>query len=77
MRRTDFTKLPVGTKLDNGEVEACPHCGRAGMVEKVDGNTFYVHSEAVGINEERKIEIKWEMCPRPPSPAQQKTSESD
>ena len=59
----DFTKLAVGTKSQGREIQACPYCGKSGLLEEVYGKKFFTHSETVGVNDNNNPEIRWEMCP--------------
>jgi len=61
-RTSDFTRLAIGTKTVNGEIQKCPHCAKPGLAETIYGKTFYTHSESVGINERGNPEIRWELC---------------
>ncbi len=61
----DYTKFPIGQKVDRGEIQICPHCGRRGVAETVNGMTFFTHSQWARINDkEPKYEIGWDMCPK-------------
>jgi hypothetical protein len=66
----DFQSMPIGTVLETGEIQTCPHCGKPGLKEQVNGMDFYTH--AMGWRPET-IEIHHsilEMCPKPqPRPA--------
>ncbi len=64
MRTTDYTKVPVGTKLDEGEVYKCPHCGRPGLLEIVNEKKWFTHSQSVGFTDKGIPQILWDMCPR-------------
>jgi hypothetical protein len=65
MRITDYTRLPLGTKTDGGEVKTCTHCGKPGLAEEVDGKTYFTHVEAVGFNQQGSPEMRWDYCPPP------------
>lgn len=39
----DYTKLPIGKKLENGEIQECPHCGQRALLEITDGKKWYTH----------------------------------
>ena len=64
MRIEDYTNLPPGTRIDNGVIETCPHCGKLGLAETVTGNTYFTHKQWAGLNEEGNPEMRWEMCPK-------------
>lgn len=66
MKVRDFSKMPVGTKVQDGEIQICPHCGRAALLERVDDKEFFTHSQTVGINEKGGLEINWQSCPELP-----------
>ena len=66
MRTRDYSRLPIRTKVENGEVRVCPHCGRAGLCEEVDGREYFVHSQTAGVNEQGGFVLTWESCPKPP-----------
>lgn len=68
MRVNDYTELEVGAKIDNGEIQTCPHCGKNGLAEEVNGKMFFTHFQAVGFDDVGLPEMKWEWCPQP-SPA--------
>jgi hypothetical protein len=65
MRVNDYTLLEVGAKIDNGEIQLCPHCGKKGLAEEVNGMMFFTHFQAVGFNDSGLPEMKWEWCPQP------------
>ncbi len=64
MRIDDYTQLPLGTKIDNGEIKTCPHCGKAGLAEQASGKMFFTHLQACGFNERGLPEMKWDWCPK-------------
>jgi|SRR5882724_4618996 len=45
MRGIDYTRLSGGTKIGDLEIETCTYCGRNGLVETINGKTFYTHEE--------------------------------
>jgi hypothetical protein len=60
----DYTRLPIGTKIDDGEIQECPYCGRAGMVMVVGGKTYYNHKQLVGMDREDTLITQFEFCPQ-------------
>jgi hypothetical protein len=64
MKIDDYTRLPIGTKIDNGEIQTCPHCGKLGLLEEVDGKKWFTHSQARGFNSKGSPQISWDMCPK-------------
>jgi hypothetical protein len=64
MPKHDYTRLPIGTKVDQGTIEQCPYCGKAGIHERVSGKDFYTHSQWVGFDEKGNPSIGWDMCPK-------------
>jgi hypothetical protein len=67
MGTTDYTRLPIGTKLEEGEIQTCPHCGKPGYAQTTDKNKmYYIHSEStsqtVDADQSWKIEVKRESC---------------
>ena len=66
MSRQDYTTFPVGTNDGAGNtIEKCPHCGRNGLHEKVNGLDFYTHSQGAGIDERGNLDVGFDMCPKP------------
>jgi hypothetical protein len=54
--------------IDNGEIRECPHCGKSGLLEEVDGKNWYTHSQIVGFDSRGSPEMSWDMCPQPVLP---------
>ena len=67
MGTTDYTRLPIGTKLEEGEIQRCPYCGKPGYAQTISGKTYYTHSESISqiVNAAGswKIDIKRVSCP--------------
>lgn len=67
----DFTLLPIGFKIDNGEIQVCPFCERRGKLEIVDGKDWYIHSHVLSAGANLPA-VACDMCPRavptPPKP---------
>ena len=64
MKTTDYTKLPIGTKVEDGTIQLCPHCGRHGVAEEVYGKTFFTHSYWRGYDQRDNPQMGWDMCPK-------------
>jgi hypothetical protein len=66
MRTTDYTRLPIGTKLEEGEIQKCPYCGKPGYAQTINGKMYYTHSESIAqtvdADKSWKIDIKRESC---------------
>jgi hypothetical protein len=60
----DFSKLPVGTKIDRGTVQMCPHCKKFGLLEETGGIQWYTHSQWRGYDEDFNPVIGWDSCPK-------------
>lgn len=61
----DYHFLPVGHVLKEGEIKVCPHCGKPGLAEQVNGMDFYTHAmgwKAGPLDLQQSI---LEMCPKP------------
>ena len=71
MEKRAYTNLPLGTKVERGEIQICPHCGRRGIAENDQGAIYYIHAESLGRNAQGNMEFKWESCP-----AQRKNAQS-
>jgi hypothetical protein len=56
------TIVTVETKT---KIRACPHCGKPGMIEEVDGQTYYVHKQTVEFGKET-TNFGFRYCPQPP-----------
>jgi hypothetical protein len=63
MKIDDYTRLPLGTKLEDGEIKICPHCGNNGLEKDVDGKTFYNHHTAAGYDEKGHPVVQFSYCP--------------
>ncbi|GEM_PF-3161382 len=60
----DYTLRAIGEKLDNGEIQICPHCGRRGLRTEVEFNEWFTHKEGMSIEGGAKMQVEWEMCPK-------------
>ncbi len=65
---TDYSNLPVGTKLGRGEIKECPYCKRIGLVRDVDGKLFVTHIEGILPNPQKLPEIIDDECPKEGTP---------
>jgi hypothetical protein len=45
--------------------QTCPHCGKPGMVEVVDGKTYYAHKQTVEFGKDT-VNFGFKYCPEPP-----------
>jgi hypothetical protein len=57
MSRHNYTQMPIGTLVDNCEIQQCPYCGKPGLAERIGISTFYIHLQA------------WEHRKRTPNPS--------
>ena len=49
-RIRDYTRLEVGTKIDNSEIVICPHCKRRGLIAETPGLTNYMHRISIPVD---------------------------
>lgn len=61
----DYTWLPVGTKMDNGEIQACPYCKRVGLMTSIGGTTTYTHKLVIRTDSEsgESFMLSKDQCP--------------
>ncbi|MGA7629700.1 MAG: hypothetical protein WCB11_02975 [Terriglobales bacterium] len=45
--------------------QICPHCQKPGMVEVVDGDTYYAHKQTVEFGKDT-VNFGFKYCPEPP-----------
>ena len=62
LRFRDFTKLAVGHKIFDSEIQECPKCGRNGLIETVGGQKTYLHSETIGFADNGNPVMAWDEC---------------
>lgn len=62
-RKRDFTALPIGLKIENGEIQVCPYCNRRGKLEVVAGKSYYLHLEILSADAHTPA-VKCDMCPQ-------------
>ena len=65
--KSDYTLLPIGTKLGRGEIKICPLCKRAGLTKQVNDVLFFTHSQWAGVGRDGYPEIGNEECQLPAS----------
>ena len=62
VRFRDFTKLPVGYAVFDSIVEKCPDCDRPGLIEILNGQKTYLHSETIGYADDGSPIVQWDSC---------------
>jgi len=66
MRTDNYTQLPLGTSIDDGEIKVCPHCGKRGLAElRPDRELKFTHSQIVVPRADSSVVIVWDTCPKP------------
>jgi hypothetical protein len=58
----DYTVLPVGTKIERGEIRVCPICGKNGIAINIGGEVFYTHTYTITENAQGEIAFGDETC---------------
>jgi len=61
---TDYTTLPLGTKIDKGVAEICPHCHRVGVTAIVSGVKVWNHKLGAVLDKNRNLQTVMEWCPQ-------------
>jgi len=61
MATEDYTAIALGTRVGNGEIHTCPHCGQRGILEIVNGKNWYIHSQTT---DAAALRIEYDMCPK-------------
>lgn len=64
IRVTDYTRMSLGQKRENGEIKTCPHCGKLGLAEEASGKMFYTHLQEWGFSDKGDPVMRWEWCPK-------------
>jgi hypothetical protein len=59
---SDYTVLPMGTKVEGGVVKVCPKCQRRGLNTEMDGHSFYMHSQSLSKNDSGNVFIRRVEC---------------
>lgn len=62
----DYTVMPLGARIDDGEIKVCPECGRRGLaVDDLDVHkTYYTHVQAISgtvVGGEAFTGLDWHM----------------
>jgi len=60
-----FIGTIIVTVAPKPKTQMCPHCGKPGMIEEVDGQTYYVHKQTVEFGSET-TNFSFKYCPEPP-----------
>lgn len=60
--KSDYTLVPIGTKIGLGEIKICPMCKRAGLAGSVDEVQVFTHILRAGISRDGFPEILNEEC---------------
>jgi hypothetical protein len=63
LRVRDYRRLAPGTKMEDGDIQTCDHCGKSGLVEESNGKKWFTHSETRGVDDDGHPIIGWETCP--------------
>jgi hypothetical protein len=59
---SDYTVLPMGTRVGGGEVKVCPKCGRRGLCVEMSGHSFYTHFQFKNTDDPRNVFIRRVEC---------------
>jgi hypothetical protein len=59
----DYSALAVGEKLEDGEIEVCPHCGKNGLAKPESGMMFWNHY--LGGPKDGDLTYLIDFCPKP------------
>ena len=59
---SDYTVLPMGTRVEGGEVRVCPKCRRPGLNVEMDGHSFYTHFQILNKDDPRNVFIRRVEC---------------
>ncbi len=59
MRFDDYTRLPLGTKVDGGAIKVCPECRKNGLAEEHSQKVFYTHLQSFDFNEHGQPHPIW------------------
>lgn len=62
--KSDYTKLPLGAKIGEKEIKKCPHCGRNGLAEEIEGKTYYTHENVVKFEKNHEFSPDSDVCPK-------------
>lgn len=64
MKVGDYTRVPIGTKLEGSVIERCPHCGSNGLPVTVDGKTRYNHGIVISSEQNQEFDMGFSWCPK-------------
>jgi hypothetical protein len=59
---SDYTVLPMGTKVEGGVVKVCPKCQRRGLNVEMDGHSFYTHFQSLSKDNPGNVFIRRVEC---------------
>jgi hypothetical protein len=65
--KTDYTQMTAGTKVDRGEIQICPSCGRLGLTKEINEVIFVTHSAWLTPNGKGELEGGEDECIIQPS----------
>jgi hypothetical protein len=60
-----FAGTIVVTVEPKPKPQTCPHCGKPGMIEEADGQTYYAHKQTVEFGKDT-VNFGFKYCPEPP-----------
>jgi hypothetical protein len=60
-----FIGTVIVTVEPKAKTQTCPYCGKPGMVEEADGQTYYVHKQTVEFGKDT-VNFGFNYCPEPP-----------
>jgi hypothetical protein len=60
---TDYTRMALGTKVENGEISLCPYCHRPGLAQR-QNNAIFIHSQRLQVEKDGQILAVWHTCPK-------------
>ena len=60
----DYRHLPIGMKIKQGEINACPYCQRIGLVQVALGKFFVLHVDGLLPDRDEAIDGYEDACPK-------------
>jgi len=63
----NYTTLAIGTKIRNDEVNACPYCGRIGLIQIRNEKIYVIHllfPTVQTVDGKEIVEIVEDDCPK-------------
>lgn len=63
--KSDYTLLPIGTRIGQREIKICPLCKKAGLTKQLDEVLFFTHAEWAGVSRDGFPEMGTEECQVP------------